>query len=128
MIRGLLHAGIGRAAVDERGFEAVRRIRRSYGDVPLSVFKALVREQYNMLLIDPDAALAAIPAMLPSDAETRLKAFELIKTVMSARGEITAEDTRRMAEVARLFGVDVESGATPTPFRQSRGEPQARAS
>ena len=67
-----------------------------------------------MLLIDPDAALAAIPAMLLSDAETRLKAFELIKTVMSARGEITAEDTRRMAEVARLFGVDVESGATPS--------------
>ena len=128
VIRGLLHAGIGRAAVDERGFEAVRKIRQSYGDVPLSVFKALVREQYNMLLIDPDAALAAIPAMLPPDAETRLKAFELIKTVMSARGEITAEDTRRMAEVARLFGVDVESGATPTPFRQSRREPQARAS
>jgi len=128
LIRGLVHAGMGRAAVDERGFEAVRRIRESYSDVPLSVFKALVREQYNMLLIDPEAALAAIPAMLPPDAESRLKAFELIQTVLSARGEITAEDTLRMAEVARLFGVDVESGASPTPFRQSRREPQARAS
>ncbi len=125
-IRGLLHAGMGRAAVDERGFEAVRRIRRSYGDVPLSVFKALVREQSNMLLVDPEAALAAIPAMLPPDAETRLKAFELIKTVLGARGEITAEDTRRMAEVARLFGVETEDG--PTPLRPFRWEPQARAS
>jgi hypothetical protein len=66
--------------------------------------------------------------MLPPDAETRLKAFTLIKTALGARGEITAEDTRRMAEVARLFGVDAEGGTTPTPFRQIRREPQARAS
>ncbi len=127
-IRGLLHAGMGRAAVDERGFEAVRRIRHAYGDVPLSVFKALVREQFNILLIDTEAALAAIPAMLPPDVETRRKAFELIKTALIARGELTAEDTRRMGEVARLFGVDAEGGAAPTPIRQIRREPQARAS
>ena len=81
-----------------------------------------------MLLIDTEAALAAIPAMLPPDAETRRKAFELIKTALSARGEATAEDERRMGEVARLFGVDAEGGAGPTPFRQIKREPQARAS
>ena len=52
VIRGLLYAGMARAAVDERGFEAVRRIRRTHGDMPLSDFKALVREQFYMLLID----------------------------------------------------------------------------
>ena len=36
-----------------------------YGDMPLSEFKTLVREQYFMLLIDKDASLAAIPSMLP---------------------------------------------------------------
>ncbi len=36
--------------------------------MPLPAFKALVREQFNMLLIDPEAALAAIPSMLPADA------------------------------------------------------------
>ena len=36
---------------------------------PLSDFKAMVREQFYMLLIDTDAALKAIPAMLPDDAE-----------------------------------------------------------
>ena len=69
---------MGRAAVDERGFEAVRRIRETFSDVPLSVFKATVREQFYMLLIDPEAALAAIPSMLPDDPETRRKAFDLI--------------------------------------------------
>src|SRR5262245_43570645 len=46
IVRALLYVGTGRAAVDERGFEAVRRIRRAYGDIPLSAFKALVREQF----------------------------------------------------------------------------------
>ena len=128
LIRALLYAGMARAAVDERGFEAVRRIRKNHGDMPLAAFKALVREQFNILLLDTEAALAAIPAMLPPDAETRLKAFTMIKTALGTRGEITAEDTRRMAEIARLFGVDAEGGTTPTPFRQIRREPQARAS
>ena len=128
LIRGLLYAGMARGAVDERGFEAVRRIRKNHGDMPLAQFKALVREQFNMLLIDTEAALAAIPAMLPSDVETRRKSFELIKTALGARGEITTEDSKRLDEVARLFGVDAEGDAAPTPFRQIKREPQARAS
>ena len=46
VIRGLLFAGMGRAAVDERGFETVRRIRQRFSDVSLAVFKATVREQF----------------------------------------------------------------------------------
>jgi hypothetical protein len=111
VIRALLYVGMGRAAVDERGFEAVRRIRRAHSDIPLSTFKALVREQFNMLLVDTDAALAAIPSMLPSDAQTRREAFDLIRQALSARGEFSAEDSKRMDAVARLFGVD--AGTAP---------------
>jgi hypothetical protein len=128
VIRGMLYAGMARAAVDERGFEAVRRIRRSHGDIPLSVFKALVREQFNVLLVDTDAALAAIPSMLPPDAEIRREAFGLIRQALAARGEFSAEDTKRMREVAGLFGVDEEGTAGPLPFRQPRTEVQAKAS
>src|SRR6516165_4937624 len=81
VVRALLYVGMNRAAVDERGFEMVRRIRRSHGDMPLSEFKALVREQYLLLLIDPQAAIAAIPSMLPPDADTRHETVELIKQV-----------------------------------------------
>jgi hypothetical protein len=128
VIRGLLHVGMGRGSVDERGFEAVRRIRRSHGDLPLSAFKALVREQFNMLLVDKDAALAAIPSMLPPDAEIRLQAFNLIKQVLGVRGELSAEDRRRVDDVARLFGIDEGESAARSPLRPIRKEPQARAS
>jgi hypothetical protein len=126
VIRGLLYAGMGRRGVDERGFEAVRRIRETHGDLSLSDFKALVREQFNMLLIDQEAALAGLPSMLPADAEQRRTAFDLIKQVLGARGELSIEDQKRVNEVGRLFGV-AEDG-TVTPFRPGRREAQARAS
>jgi hypothetical protein len=130
IIRALLYVGTGRAAVDERGFEAVRRIRRAYGDIPLSTFKALVREQFYLLLIDTEAALAALPSMLPADADTRRKAYELIKQVMSARGEFSAEDKERMLRVARAFGVEEASTTVPnlTVVPSTPKEAQAKAS
>jgi pimeloyl-ACP methyl ester carboxylesterase len=128
VIRGLLYAGMTRAAIDERGFELTRRIRQAHGDIPLSDFKALVREQFNMLLIDQEGALRAIPAMLPSDAEERRKAFDLIKQVLGARGEMSLEDEKRMSEVARLFDVDDKRSGDQIPFRRTRKELQNRAS
>jgi len=95
-----------RAGVDERGFEAVRRIRVTHGNMPLSDFKATVREQFYLLLIDPEGALAAIPSMLPADPDVRRQAFGLITQIMSARGEYSSEDRTRMQRLARLFDVD----------------------
>jgi hypothetical protein len=126
-IRALLYAGMGRAAVDERSFEAVRRIRQAHESLSLPEFKALVREQYFMLLIDQDAALAAIPGMLPPETEARRQLLDLIKQVLAARGELSAEDRRRLEEVERLFG-GVEGTVVRAPFRQEANERQARAS
>jgi hypothetical protein len=127
IIRGLLYVGMARNAVDERGFEALRRIRRTQGELPLPAFKALVREQFNVLLIDAEAAVAAIPSMLPEDTETKRTAFALIEQILTARGEFSGEDRKRLQRVARLFGVEAGS-AGRTPFRQTRTERQARAS
>ena len=55
-----------------------------------------MREQFSMLLIDQEAALAAIPSMLPADAQTRLPALDLIKQVLGARGELSDEDEKRV--------------------------------
>jgi hypothetical protein len=126
VVRSLIYAGMTRAAVDERGFEMVRRIRQTHGDLPLAAFKTLVREQFNMLLIDKEAALAAIPAMLPPDVEKRREAFDIVRQVLSARGPISADDTARIGEVARLFGLDDEESADSGSFRWR--ELQARAS
>jgi hypothetical protein len=126
VIRGLLYAGMGRAAVDERGFELARRIRKAHGDLPISDFKALVREQFTILLVDEKAALAAIPSMLPTDKESREKAYGLITEVLGARGELTADDSKRLSEVARLFGID--GNLARGHLREVPKKPQAKAS
>jgi hypothetical protein len=128
VIRSILYAGMPRAAIDERGAEALRRIREAHTDLSLSAFKVLVREQYNMLLIDQEPALTAIPSMLPPDADSRLKAFNLIRQVLAARGAFSAEESARLSEIARLFGIDQGGVTDPSPFRQVRKERQAKAS
>jgi hypothetical protein len=125
VIRALIYAGMNRAAVDERGFEMARRIRETHGDMSIADFKSLVREQFNILLIDQEAALAAIPSMLPPQAEAREKAYGLINQLMSARGELTAEDKNRMSEIARLFGLGSNA---PPRLREVAKKPQAKAS
>jgi hypothetical protein len=110
IVRSLIYIGMNRRAVDERGFELARRIREAHGDMPVAEFKELVRDQFNILVIDQKAALEAIPAMLPPDTESREKALALIDQVLRARGELTTEDSERMKEIARLFGFDAGIG------------------
>jgi hypothetical protein len=103
-----------------------RRLREEHGDMSLADFKALVREQFNILLVDEEAALAAIPSMLPPDAATREKAYGVIRQLISVRGELSEESKRRMSELARLFGV---SGSPSAPhLREVAKKPQAKAS
>src|SRR5215467_6753176 len=116
--RALIYVGLGRGSVDERGFESVRRLRSHYGDMPLSEFKRLVREQFAMLVIDQQAALAALPSLLPPDAQTRSEAFNVVRQVMAACGEISTEDEKRLSKIGRLFGIG-EEGATIS-FPQNR--------
>ena len=128
-IRGLLYVGSARGMVDERSLEALRSLRRSDTGARLTVaeFKMLVREQFFMLLLDQEGALAAIPKLLPDNADDRRAAFAAIREVLSASAEISGEVNNRLRRVAELFGVDApelkEGGSNVTPF-----DPKAKAS
>jgi pimeloyl-ACP methyl ester carboxylesterase len=125
-IRSLLYIGSARGMVDERSIEALRQIRRDYSGqrMTLPEFKMLVREQFFMLLIDREGALAAIQKLLPEDVNQRRAAFAAIREVLSASGEITGERASRLRRVAALFGVDTGEGeSNVAPF-----DPKAKAS
>jgi len=105
-IRGLLYVGMARGMVDERSLEALRRVRRNDGGTHLTLaqFKTMVREQFFMLLLDQDAALAAIPKLLPESADERHAGLAAIREVLSASAEISGEVARRLKQVGQLFG------------------------
>lgn len=108
LVRGLLHVGMARGRADERGLAAIRGLRTEVEDdkpkPTLAEFKALVREQYYMLLIDEEATLSAIPNLLPPDHKAREKALDALRHVLSAAGDMTGEAAQRFERIAGLFG------------------------
>src|SRR5260370_1444992 len=76
--------------------------------------RTIVREQFFMLLLEPEASLAAIPKLLPAGEDERRAGLDAIRSVLSASAEISGEAARRLDRVTGLFGL--------------AGEPQAKAS
>jgi hypothetical protein len=124
-IRALLYVGSARGMMDERSLEALRRLRQhdESARITLAEFKMLVREQFFMLLLDREAALAAIPKLLPENADERRRVFSAIQEVLSASAEISGEVARRLKQVAGLFGLDAADAPNVRTF-----DPQTRAS
>ena len=115
--------------VDERGFAALRRLRTLHKHLPqltLTEFKALVREQYFMLLIDEDATLAAIPDLLPADVDTRREAFSALLQIYRITGEPVGDGAERMQRISRLFGVEMDPPGDISARSGYQGRPELR--
>ena len=131
LVRALVFIGMGRGRADERGFEAIRRIRQEHAaakQLSLADFKAMVRDQFFMLAVDEEAALAAIPRMLPDDVAERAAAMDMLLGILKASGPLEDEAARRVETVATLFdlagahgntrrvqGTSTGTGAAPSP-------------
>jgi hypothetical protein len=121
-IRALLHVGMADGGADERRFAAIRRLRRDAPEaraMTLADFKAAVREQYFLLLIDEETALAALPGLLPGDEGLRRPALAAIRDVLAAGGPLSKPAAARLGRIATLFGL--ENGPVPlkTPGRKA---------
>ncbi len=130
-IRGLLYAGSARGRVDERGVNALRGIRlaEEKPKLTLAEFKAMAREQFYLLLLDPEATLNAIPRMLPADTAQRRQAFGAIREVLAASDEIGGEAANRLDRIRQLFGLQAPEAATeakPISAEPARKQPKAK--
>jgi hypothetical protein len=109
----------------------LRQIRADHpGSARLSLaqFKELVKEQYLMLRLDQERAVAALPKLLPEDAAERDAALAVIRRVASAAGEPTGEAKTRLARIEALFAaataLDGEQWKVAPP---TRGRPRGEA-
>lgn len=126
VLRGMLYVGLARGAADERGAEYIWRMRATHAEgelLTLAQFKTVLREQYFMLLIDEEATLTAIPAMLPTDQNLRRMAFATLREMLSVGGEPQGEAAVRLERIAGLFGV--EMAAQPAQPGQTAEAAQA---
>lgn len=126
-VRCLLYIGQAGAGADERSFAIIRKIRRSNPEhrrMPLPAFKQLVRDQFFTLLLEPAAAIATIPKMLPPDAGERRTLLDRIRTCVEARGPMTPGVAMRFEEITRLFALTEgdTKGTDAEPLRRTGTE------
>jgi hypothetical protein len=105
-VRALLYVLIPERKADERGFNELQQIS---SELPAAKrlgfvrFKEIVREQFLILRLDEEAAIAALPKLLPEDRRACEAALKLVHRVIEARGSQSEEGHRRLARVETLF-------------------------
>jgi Protein of unknown function (DUF3141) len=115
VVRALLHVGLPGKAVDERGFAVIRQIRTEQEHaLPLPAFKALVRDQFLMLLIDEERAIATLPELIQGHEPDTPGAVAVIEQVARACGDLGEEAEARLRAVREIFGAVEDKGDRQT--------------
>ena len=119
-VRALVYIAEGQRFADARSFEILRRIAKAYPDVTFARYKAVVREEWAKLVLDEEAALEALPRLLPADAAQRSEMFEKIRAIAVAAGDLDAEAHRRLCQMEALFSAKARLPAGKKPAGEKR--------
>jgi pimeloyl-ACP methyl ester carboxylesterase len=115
VLRIMLAVAQAEQMFDVRGFRLSQRIKQedpALRDIPREHLKAVAREQAFMLRFDRDRALAALPAMLPSEDERR-EALAIVRRIGYADGEIRPEGAAVLARIEEILGLEAADGEQP---------------
>lgn len=107
-LRSLAYVRAGEGSVDERGFAMLKQLHDAQPPGrprTMKELKAVLRDQYLLLRLDEERAVAAIPKLLPRDGEERGRTLRAIQRVVSATGQQSDEGGRRLARIEKLFAV-----------------------
>ncbi len=107
-LRALIYVRVPEGRIDERGFAALRLIRESRPAgkrMSLARFREIVREQYLLVRLDEERAIAALPKLLGADSTARKATLDALHRVLTARGGLSDEGKRRLTRVEVLFEV-----------------------
>src|SRR6266550_287142 len=105
-VRALIYVRLPEGKVDERGFAALKQISAELPAakrVGFARFKEIVKEQYLILLLDPERAIAALPKLLPDNRRQCEEALGLVRRVLAARGTLPEESRRRLERIEAMF-------------------------
>jgi len=105
-LRALIYVRLPEGKVDERGFAALKQISAELPAakrVGLTRFKEIVKEQYLILLLDAERAIASLPKLLPSNRRQCEEALALVRRVLAARGALPEEGRKRLERIEAMF-------------------------
>ena len=116
--RVLVYIGKARHRVNERAFNALRKLLLAHPEVSPASFKAALREQWAILTIDELVAIEALPQLIPADAAARQAFLDAIRAIVSSSGAINADAQRRFSEITHLL----ETGSLPGSAKRTKGQ------
>ncbi|PXX97474.1 DUF3141 domain-containing protein [Halomonas sp. LBP4] len=105
VMRAVIYVLGGAPATDERNFNRLRASRAELEpSIQLADFKHLMREQFFILKLDREAALAAIPALLEGQSAEQIdEDLAHIEHVLAASGELSEHVADRFERIKALF-------------------------
>ena len=106
VIRALVYVRLPGGSIDERGFSMLMAIRAAHPAEErrsLTELKEIFKEQFLLVHLDEERALATLPALLPRSAEKRRAGLDLLHRMIAARGALPKEGSRRLEQIQALF-------------------------
>jgi hypothetical protein len=116
LIRAALYVSLTDRSLDERVTAALGVVRRQLLHLDLAQFKEVVRNQFEVLLLERDRALEALPGLTPAG-----RAVELLRQVKSVVADsLTPGEQQRLDRLEKILAgapvPQITSGATvPQP-------------
>jgi len=107
IVRSLIYIRLPDRSIDERGFamlKAIRQARPANRRLALADVKVLFRDQYQLVRLDEERAVRAIPRLLPDDEAARRDGLQAIRDVVAARGAPGEDGAARLRRIEALFG------------------------
>jgi hypothetical protein len=101
--RVLVYVGKAQHRIEKNTFDALRRLLLAHPEVSPAEFKAAVREQWAILVVDERAAIEALPQLLPADRTARRDFSDFVQAKLAATAKLNAEAKRRLNEGLHLL-------------------------
>ena len=107
-LRALIYIRKPEGAIDERGFrmaKIIRDSRKANKRLTLSQFKEIAKEQLQLVLLDEERAVKALPKLIrPGEPESDA-ALDALRALLVAPGPLVKEEKSRVARVEKALGV-----------------------
>jgi pimeloyl-ACP methyl ester carboxylesterase len=107
VLRALIYVRRPEGTFDERGYRMLKIIRESRKlneRLSLPQFREMLNEQLQLVLMDEERTIAALPTLLKMDGQEVAGAWKALSQLVGATGDLNAEGRRRFARVEKLFG------------------------
>jgi hypothetical protein len=116
IVRALIYVRLPDRSIDERGFNVAKALCDAQAQgarLSQARLKDVFRDQFLLLTMDEERAVATLPDLLPADPAACRLALADIRKVLDASGSLSEEASGRLARIAAIFEAGAAAADAP---------------